>query len=191
MGGKTDVRILKTKGKFRRALLDLLAVKGIGQISVCEICQKADVNRNTFYAHYTSAEDLMKEVEESFTKELIASIRIKGEYITSVKSLIEIILNLVKANKDMCILIFSASGGSSLMSDILGEIYPSAVDNWRQGTGLSQADAETLFQFISGGAVYVIREWVNSSFRESPEAVADRMDRMILGAQDRLAVSSC
>ena len=68
MGGKTDVRILKTKGKFRRALLDLLAVKGIGQISVCEICQKAGVNRNTFYAHYTSAEDLMKEVEESFTR---------------------------------------------------------------------------------------------------------------------------
>ena len=189
MSDKTDIRILKTKGKFRRALLDLLSVKSLNQISVCEICQKAGVNRNTFYAHYASAEDLMSEVQASFTRELVDCIRIKGEYITSVENLLEITLSFVKNNKDMCTLIFS--GGGFMITDILNEIYPSVVASWRRSTGLSEADAQSLFQFISGGSVSVIKDWVISGFSEGTQTVARRLDRMILGSQERLTVSSC
>ena len=186
MSEKTDIRILKTKGKFRRALLDLLSVKSLNQISVCEICQKAGVNRNTFYAHYTSAEELMKETETAFTANLIDSIRIKGEYITSIKTLMDVVLNFAKNNRDMCVLLFSGTS-SDLMTDILNEIYASATDTWCRAAGISVQDAGFLFNFISGGAVSVIRAWVGSGFAEDTGLVAERMTLMIEGAQERLA----
>ena len=44
-----------------KAFLDLLAEKDFEYITVKEICQKADVNRSTFYLHYETIADLLDE----------------------------------------------------------------------------------------------------------------------------------
>ena len=41
-----------TKMLIRRAFTDLLRVKPVQSISIKELCEKAGVNRGTFYAHY-------------------------------------------------------------------------------------------------------------------------------------------
>lgn len=46
------------------ALIDLLAVKGLEYITVKEICEKAGVNRSTFYLHYETIADLLNEALE-------------------------------------------------------------------------------------------------------------------------------
>ncbi len=185
MAEKKDIRIVKTKQKFRRALLDILQSKSLSQISVCEICAKAGVNRNTFYSHYSSAEELMGEVESDFTKELMDTIKVQDEYISSVRDLIKVILSLVRSNLDMCTLIFS-EGGEKVIPSILQTVYTSAVDNWIVNTGMNADDAQMLYQFISGGAVSAIRAWIFSGFSMSEDDMADRLNLMILGAQEAL-----
>ena len=41
-----------TKLMFRKALAQLMKDKHISQISIREICEKAELNRSTFYLHY-------------------------------------------------------------------------------------------------------------------------------------------
>ena len=53
MKNKTDVRVLKTKEKLNKALRSLLAEKGIADITVNEICDRAGIRRATFYKHYS------------------------------------------------------------------------------------------------------------------------------------------
>ena len=53
MKNKTDVRVLKTKEKLNKALRSLLAEKGISDITVNEICDRAGIRRATFYKHYS------------------------------------------------------------------------------------------------------------------------------------------
>ena len=50
------------------ALLNLLEKKEFEFITVKEICEKAGVNRTTFYLHYESMEDLLIESIEMITK---------------------------------------------------------------------------------------------------------------------------
>jgi len=45
---------------LHEALLSLLARKGYGAITVEDICETANIGRSTFYAHYTSKDDLMR-----------------------------------------------------------------------------------------------------------------------------------
>ena len=50
----TDTRIKVTKSMFHHALLDILQEKPIDQISVKELVEAAELNRSTFYLHYSS-----------------------------------------------------------------------------------------------------------------------------------------
>lgn len=57
-----DKRIRKTKKAIKRAFLDLLQYRPFDGITVTELCEKADVSRITFYAHYADKIELADEI---------------------------------------------------------------------------------------------------------------------------------
>ena len=59
-GGKVDRRVKYTKMVLEDSFIKLLEKKDISQISITEICDNADINRATFYAHYSDQNDLLK-----------------------------------------------------------------------------------------------------------------------------------
>lgn len=50
---KADARIRYTQGVLKQALLSFLQEKPINKITVKEVCERAELNRATFYAHYS------------------------------------------------------------------------------------------------------------------------------------------
>ena len=68
---KQDVRVQKTKKSIQEALFALLSEKPINKITIKELADKANINRKTFYAHYTGIEDIVNELED----ELILNLR--------------------------------------------------------------------------------------------------------------------
>ena len=59
---KIDRRIVKTKRAITVALLQLLSEKPLEEITITELTLKADINRKTFYLHYTGIEDVANEL---------------------------------------------------------------------------------------------------------------------------------
>ena len=60
---KESRKTLMTKKVFREVLLELLQSKPLSKITISEICEKADLNRSTFYAHYMDVGDLLHDIE--------------------------------------------------------------------------------------------------------------------------------
>ena len=58
---KAESKYFNTAVKFNKALLSLLEKKPFEYITISEICEKAEVNRSTFYLHYENTGDLLKE----------------------------------------------------------------------------------------------------------------------------------
>ena len=58
---KAESKYFNTAVKFNKALLSLLEKKPFEYITISEICEKAEVNRSTFYLHYENTSDLLKE----------------------------------------------------------------------------------------------------------------------------------
>lgn len=54
-----DPRVLRTKRRLKRALLELIDEVGYETITVELLTARADVARSTFYAHYSAKEDLL------------------------------------------------------------------------------------------------------------------------------------
>ena len=67
MTSKEDARIVKTKAKLLLRFRELLAEKPLEDITVNEICEKANVRRATFYKHFAD--------KYAFLKYLVGSLR--------------------------------------------------------------------------------------------------------------------
>ena len=58
---KSESKYFNTAVKMDLALISLLKKKSLEYITVSEICEKAGVNRSTFYLHYENIGDLLEE----------------------------------------------------------------------------------------------------------------------------------
>src|SRR6266436_5224005 len=71
-GGRIiDRRIPRTRAMLQHALTSLILKKGYEAITIQDICDEANVGRSTFYAHYTSKDDLKRSGFEHLRKALI------------------------------------------------------------------------------------------------------------------------
>ena len=64
MPQKNDRRVRKTRSLLRQALVRLMNEKSIQEITVTQLCEACDINRGTFYLHYTDVYDLLSRIEE-------------------------------------------------------------------------------------------------------------------------------
>ncbi|TFE01546.1 TetR/AcrR family transcriptional regulator [Jeotgalibacillus salarius] len=67
---KQDLRVKKTKKAIRHALLRLVDKKTFARISVSDICDEAEINRGTFYLHYTDKFDLLEKIQQELLDHL-------------------------------------------------------------------------------------------------------------------------
>ena len=73
-----DRRITKTRKAIQNAYLNLLKQKGTEKITISDIAREADIDRKTFYLHYDSTEDIIRDYAEEKTKELLARLTIRS-----------------------------------------------------------------------------------------------------------------
>lgn len=69
-----DLRVQKTLREIREAFASLSHEKSIDKITVKELCERALINKATFYSHYDNMNDLIEEIEDEFVKQLVGDI---------------------------------------------------------------------------------------------------------------------
>lgn len=73
---QNDPRVLKTKATFMKAFKELLLeYDDYMSITVKELCDKANLNRKTFYLHYKQVDELFSEIQHESIEEFFNSIK--------------------------------------------------------------------------------------------------------------------
>lgn len=72
MTTKEDLRIIRTRKLLSNTLLDMMEEESIEKISVIDLCNKAMVNRATFYAHFEDKYHLLSFALEELKDDLYA-----------------------------------------------------------------------------------------------------------------------
>ncbi len=71
-GCSEDRRITKSKRALRDAMVALTEEQGLEGFTVNDLCARADLNRGTFYNHFSSKEDLLASLEDEIIADLEA-----------------------------------------------------------------------------------------------------------------------
>lgn len=83
MNTKNNQRYYDMDIYMKAAMLELMQTTPFEKITVKSICQKAGVNRGTFYSHYTDMNGMLENLEEYLSKDLLQLVK---EWIESKKS---------------------------------------------------------------------------------------------------------
>lgn len=65
-----DRRITRSKKAFRDAMVALMKERGFDGFSVNDLCERADLNRGTFYNHFKDKDDLLAQLEDEIIADL-------------------------------------------------------------------------------------------------------------------------
>jgi len=175
---RVDRRVKYTKMVLRESLLDIMKVKPISKITSAELCRGADINRNTFYAHYRDPADLLRSIEEELYDELKHSIERSLKY-ESIPSLVVEICELILRNLSLCRILFSEHGDRQFLDRIIYLAHDRSVAEWRRVSQKRDPDEmEMFYDFSMQGSLAVIQRWIRNGAKESPDEIAQLIDKL-------------
>lgn len=172
---KTDRRVKYTKEVLKTALIELLCEKNLEKITVKELCEKADVNRGTFYSHYSDQFDLHDEIVRNFVTEAVAITEdfFKDESKNQVQRAAEIYA-FVKENHLLTKVlldghsIFGFDEYTDIFNEIVHRVYLDDVKSKVQ----DERFVDMVYQFVAAANLTLIKYWVNTGMKESEEKMA-------------------
>lgn len=71
LNGKEDLRVRKTITNIHQAFIDSILKTDYSKITVKSICDKAMINKKTFYNYYPTLDDLLAEMQEIMLSEFL------------------------------------------------------------------------------------------------------------------------
>ena len=180
MEKKKDLRVIKTKKMIYTALVELMKEKTFEEIKVSDICEKALINRSTFYAHYEDKYELLidfiKDLKEEFSQKLEnnKALNIKEYYL----ELIKIFLNHVEDKKDIYSSIM-IHNRNSIMMDIIYDVLDNDIISHVQNDNNSKIPSKVIAKFYLGAVFNVGIEWLKYSNKYTKEDILHYLDLLI------------
>ena len=175
MARNEDRRIALTKRLLKEALTALLKTKDLYHVTIRELCQRADVNRSTFYRYYGSQFDLLSDMENdllSFVSKTVA------EHESEPKKILVSVCRYLEQNLEFARLIVNHNVDPTFPHRLfsLDGVKKSVLEKCAEPE--SDAEADYLFNFTVYGAYRIICLWLNRERREPPERIAALIDRL-------------
>ena len=164
--GKVDRRVRYTKMVLRDSLLELMQTAPINKITVKDICERADVNRGTFYLHYQDPYDLMHQIENELIDEVRAAMARHDEAGTlkNTHAIISEIMQCIANNASLCRILLGVHGQSTLLEKIIPITKKEYMMVWTDQLDIrNMAEIEFLYTFVVTGGIGVIRQWLGAA----------------------------
>jgi AcrR family transcriptional regulator len=181
--GKDDRRVKYTKMVLKDSFINLLEKKDISQITIKEICEDADINRATFYAHYNDQYDLLKKIEDELLENINAHLEefYRKNNNTDDILLAEKIFEYLKENAKLCKLLLSERGDFSFQKQVMRLVYDIIISELTDNNKITKEDAEYVYSFTITGCVGIVQKWLHEDMIKSPRYMAEMVVKLTLG----------
>lgn len=164
MNTKNNQRTRLSKLLFKNALMDLLKEKGsVAKISVRELCDRAELNRSTFYAHYNEPKDLLYEIETELldaTEEHLKKIGEEND--AGAHKYILSFLQYIRQNDKQFRTLLIDTADPDFRSRFMQQSIIQFVNNLR--IELPKELEQYIFSYILNGSTGIIIQWIRSDY---------------------------
>jgi AcrR family transcriptional regulator len=184
--GAIDRRVARTRAMLHEALMSLiLKKKRYEAITIKNICDAANVGRSTFYAHYTSKDDLKRSGLENIRRLLVDrhrdALATPGDMRERSLGFSLTMFEHARDHMDLYRALAGGRGGTIALGTIR-QILSDLVRNELAGTiDKNSADViprEFVVQYIVGAYMAVLTWWLDGGAKLPPERI-DAMFRRL------------
>ncbi|MGN0299075.1 MAG: TetR/AcrR family transcriptional regulator [Lachnospiraceae bacterium] len=174
-----DRRILKTRAAIMQAYLDLMMNSKNKKITISQIARTANIDRKTFYLHYDSVEDIIKELTQTKVDELIHDIKkqaLSGKAFTMV-NFFEILNHMVEDNLSFFKFISKNQEYDYFFDKMKELLVQEIVNNYPDFFGYSETELTLYTEFYISGIISVYVRWLREQIPISIDDLARLVNR--------------
>ena len=168
---KENQRTRLTKRLLRESLLGLLEEKPVERITVKELCERAELNRSTFYAYYQDVVQLYYEMGNELVDALLDYVRDMG----ADRVQTEPMLAYIKERREMFALLIYNGQFMDMNAPLQRRVFEETIrDIWPAGAEMSVAGPEWkyILQYMFMGGSGLIHRWVRDGCDMEPAELA-------------------
>ena len=174
-GEKMDRRVRKTRAQLRAGLARLMQQKNIKEITVKELVDEIDINRSTFYLHYTDIYQMLQSIEDELMEDILEAIKehpldpgMKEEgYSFAIQ-----LFRILAANKDICAALMGPNGDMAFVEKIEKLVEDAVLPELFTMFPQNVNDIKYAYAFCINGCVGMIKCWLTGDFDDTPEHMA-------------------
>lgn len=169
-----------TKRALATSFKKLLAEKPLDKITVTDIAEDCEVNRQTFYYHFQDIYDL---VEWIYSSEATQALNGKKTYDTWQQGFLHI-FEYVQQNKYFVKNTYHSVSREHLERYLYNETYNlliGVIEEKAGGMTVRSEDKAFIANFYKYAFVGLMLEWIGSGMHESPTAIIERLSILIHG----------
>ncbi|MFD1849808.1 TetR/AcrR family transcriptional regulator [Oceanobacillus bengalensis] len=169
-----DRRKKYTRMVLKDSLMKLLKEKQISTITVKEICELADINRSTFYSHFSDQFDLLNQIEEEIIEDMNSYLS-QYNFDKEEESLqmIEKILEYIISKHDICQTLLNENGDAAFQKRVMIVAQRFLMKNWKAVNNINEDISEYLSTFLISGSIHVIKSWLDHGMDKAPKEMAE------------------
>lgn len=165
---KEDLRITKTKRDLRMALIYLLKDLPFEKVTIGDVCDKAMVNRMTFYKHFKDKYDLLEQTIDHLMLQIIQKVESVVKPVNSFDGFLEFcvvlaqtIINESAEKKDVFPALYHSDSGIvyDVMTRTMHQYINMLVLELSKYKKLKYS-LQTTTEFLSGGIIHLICYWL-------------------------------
>ncbi len=175
-------RVRTTKKHLREALMSFLAEKPLSSITVKELCERAGINRGTFYTHYTDVYDLLGQIEAEMKAEYFAALKpeLSAEELLSPPKVTKKVFDCIEANADLCRVMIGPYGDREFARNLIRESKICSIRSCRRFfPNAEEWRINTYVIFVYGGCYALMERWLREGMVEKAAAVADAAEKIM------------
>lgn len=177
---KQDLRVAVTKRMIQEALVRLLENKPIDRIKVNELCEESGINRATFYRHYETLQDILREIEADLIRTMPQP-RQKPRNLEDARVYLEQVCTYIYEHIDiMQVLIMNRTDEEMMQS--MTAFYRDYLDSYLNTIPIDRPSEDTIeiaITLLAGGCHYLMKKCVMGQIQKTPAELTDILCSMI------------
>jgi AcrR family transcriptional regulator len=170
---KMDRRKKYTRMVLKDSLMQLLKSKQINEVTVKELCALADINRSTFYSHYSDQYDLLNQIEDEIVEDMdmyLSSYKYEKE--EEFLQMTEKLLEYFVTKQEECRTLLNENGETSFQKKVSDVAHRFISRNWMDQSQVNHVNAEYIRTFVVSGSVQMMKLWLYNGMDRSPGEMA-------------------
>ncbi|MBM0065536.1 TetR/AcrR family transcriptional regulator [Alkalicoccobacillus gibsonii] len=173
MNEKIDRRKRYTRHALKEALVGLLKEKSISSITVKELCEMADINRSTFYGHYTDPYDLLEKISEEVVDDMYKTLnQYNFNEEEEALQMTEKILEYAAEKSDLCQVLLSGSADTTFKRQVMELTQRIIMKDYMKIMNVQEEISSYLPLLVLSGSIDAIENWLVHGQQESPKEMA-------------------
>ena len=173
-------RVVLTKRLLREGLLQLLQEKSLDKINVSELCRRSGINRATFYKHYVTPNDVLKDMEGELAREMICLAK-KPDSLEEGQVFLEQVCTHLYNHREIAKILIRCNLDTDFAS-VLNEFNRNLWEGRSKFRRLRSLDVDSMrlvSAFLGSGGYFLIRQWLMEDIPKTPKEVAALIVRLL------------